>query len=110
VPVATVTWSAPADPADIKDYSLTWSNLLAGTETLTTSGWSLDATSVAAGVEVDHHDHTDTAAVLWVRAAVSEQNDVVFEPPGITAYATNTVTTSGGRTYQVSASWPVRQR
>jgi hypothetical protein len=80
-----LSWSAPKDPNDVKDYVLDWTQRLAG-DTLITSEWT-----IVEGEElvVDSNSYTDTHTTVWLSGGMD----------ATTAYILNRVTTDGGRTY-----------
>ncbi|MDX0141086.1 hypothetical protein GOC46_30410 [Sinorhizobium meliloti] len=84
-----LTWPAAKDPNEVKDYSLDWSDLLGGDDTITASTWTVSGT----GVMIDESSFTDTATTVWLSAGTL----------GATYNLLNRVTTSGGRTYDQTA-------
>ncbi len=74
-------------PQELLDYSLDWSAAL-GTETIVASGWS------ASGVTLSNETFTSTTTTFWVTGGVAGSGYEIL----------NTVTTSGGRTYQDSVT------
>lgn len=71
------------DPDATLDYSVDWSAQLDDGDTITASSWP----EVDDGITVDSHEHTDTAAVVWVSGGTA----------GTTYALTNRITTAGGR-------------
>ena len=77
------------DPDELLDYSLNWSQALAG-DTITTSDWVISDSSL---VE-NHSTNTSTATVIWLEGGALNQTYTV----------TNTIETAGGRTFQQSVN------
>ena len=108
--MASVTWDDPLDPAEDKDYSLDWSaEMTAVSDTIQSSTWALSPAAIAAGVESDQSSFDTTSTTLWLQVNPANQSDAAFDGAGSTFEATNTITTAGGRTYERSAEFTVRQ-
>jgi hypothetical protein len=98
------------DPAEDKDYSLDWSaEMTAVSDTIQGSTWALSPAAVAAGVESDQPSFDTTSTTLWLQVNLAKQSDAAFDGGGSLFEATNTITTTGGRTYERSAQFTVRQ-
>ena len=108
--MASVTWDDPLDPAEDKDYLLDWSaEMAAVSDTILTSVWSLSPAALAAGVESDQSSFDATSTTLWLQVNLAMQANAAFAGGGSHFEATNTITTTGGRTYERSARFTVRQ-
>lgn len=108
--MASLTWEDPLDPAEDKDYSLDWSaEMTAVSDSIQSSSWALSAAAVAAGVESDQSSFDGSSTTLWLQVNAGNQQDATFDGSGATFEATNTVTTVGGRTYERSAAFTVKQ-
>ena len=89
------------DPAEVLDYKADWSSeeaeggpWLEGGETIVTSTWA-----VTGGLVIDNQSQDSTTATVWLSGGT----------PG-TARATNTVTTSAGRTGERSLRFNIQDR
>ena len=71
----------PKDPEAILDYVSDWTKHL-GADTIATSDWTVT------GATIDSHSNTTKIATVWLSGGVV----------GTTIYATNRITTAGGRT------------
>ncbi len=83
-----MTFTTSKDPESVIDYAIDWSATLAQSDpddTIATSSWAADN-----GLIVDSDSKTDTIATVWVSAGNR----------GTIASLVNTITTTGGRTYQ----------
>lgn len=88
----------PHDPADVQDYTIDWSVLLAGeSETdLTSSSWSA---SYPPGLTISSTTATATTTVAWVTGG----------EPGRTYGLSNIITTVNGRTHERTIFIPCKQ-
>lgn len=73
------------DPADVADYQINWAELL-GADTITTSLWA-----ATGGLTVNSHTSSSTTTTVWLSGGNAGLQLV-----------TNTITTSGGRTFERS--------
>jgi hypothetical protein len=80
------------DPSDVVDYQIDWSALL-DTDTILTSVWVAPS-----GFTKTAETNTATTATVWLSGG----------PVGVQRI-TNTITTSGGRTFERSVELPVEQ-
>ena len=80
------------DPADVLDYQINWTDLLDG-DTIATSVWT-----VPVGFTTVSTSNTTTTATVWLSGGTVGVHQV-----------TNTVTTSGARTYERSVQLAVEQ-
>ena len=79
----SLSWTAPKDPDEVKDYGIDWSALLL-TDTISTSTWT-----VPVGITKNSDTHTTTATTIWFSGGTAG-----------TSYAClNRIVTNGGRTY-----------
>ncbi|KZK99134.1 hypothetical protein [Pseudovibrio sp. Ad26] len=83
----TLTWKAPKDPDDVKDYKLDWSARLGDMEEITSSEWL-----VPLGVTKGSDSHTQHVVTIWLRDGTAGEKYRI----------TNRVQTSQGRTYDQS--------
>ncbi len=79
----SLSWTAPKDPDEVKDYGLLWASLL-GTDTINTSTWT-----VPAGITKDSDSMTDTTTTVWLSGGTA----------GDSYFLLNRIMTAGGRTY-----------
>lgn len=108
--MASLIWEDPLDPAEDKDYSLDWSaEMTAVNDTIQSSSWALSSAAVAAGVENDQSSFDSTSTTVWLQVNLANQQDATYDGAGAIFEATNTVTTVGGRTYERSAAFTVKQ-
>ena len=82
--MAFQTWSAVKDPDEIKDYTITWTDLLEG-DTISTSVWDIPTGLT----EPTASSNTSTVSKIWIGGGTSGQSYNV----------SNSITTAGGRTY-----------
>lgn len=92
----SLTWPAPKDPNEVKDYRLDWSEFLGGEDTITGSTWTASGT----GLTINEDSFTDTATTVWLSAGTL----------GATYSLLNRVTTAGGRTYDQTARIRIRSK
>lgn len=78
-----LSWEAPKDPDEVKDYSIDWLKLL-GTDTIIASNWI-----VPSGLTKDSDSFSDSATIIWTSGGSA----------GESYSLTNRITTAGGRTY-----------
>ena len=78
-----LSWTAPKDPDEIKDYVVNWSALL-DTDTISLSTWILPV-----GITSLSESNTDTAASIFLTGGTA----------GETYLLNNRIVTDGGRTY-----------
>lgn len=78
-----LSWSAPKDPDEVKDYGIDWSALL-DTDTISTSTWTLPS-----GITKDSDSHTTTATTIWLSGGTAGESYSIL----------NRVVTVGLRTY-----------
>lgn len=69
--------------AAVLDYGRDWSDWLPTGDTIATSTWAVDA-----GLTLGAHDHDDTSTRVWLSGGTV----------GEAYWATNRITTAGGRT------------
>lgn len=78
-------WS-PKDPSEVMDYTINWTNLLVGAETISTSTWSVSPSGLTLGTESDATPNTS----IWLSGGTA----------GTTYMVNCRITTSGGRTHE----------
>lgn len=78
------------DPAEVKDYGIDWSALLADTETITTSTWTVPTGITAPATPTTAP--TATVATIWLSGGTA----------GTSYRITNHVLTSEGREFERS--------
>lgn len=86
------------DPADEENYGLDWSDNL-GSATITTSAWAVSPSGLTITGDSFSND-PQKLAIVWVEGGSA----------GVSYKATNTITTSNGRTVQRSILIPVDER
>ncbi len=86
-----LTWPSK-DPSEVLDYQIDWSPLL-DTDTILTSTWV-----VPAGLTIQSQSLTGTTATIWLSGGLEGYHRV-----------TNTIVTSGARTFERSVELAVRQ-
>ena len=78
-----LSWTAPKDPDEIKDYGIDYALLLL-TDTISTSTWTLPS-----AITKNSDSHTTTTTTIWLSGGTAG-----------TSYALlNRIVTLGGRTY-----------
>ena len=77
-----LTWQAPKDPDETKDYVVDWTTRLSG-DTIETSLWIAPD-----GIVIDSEENTTTETTIWLSGGTLGD---VYE-------LVNRVTTAGGRT------------
>lgn len=93
MPIFDKTWTH--DPNAVSDYTRNWSRWLATGDTISASTWILTG-----GLVIDAESFDDQSATVWVSAGAA----------GDVAYATNRITTVGGRTQDRTFRLIVRER
>jgi hypothetical protein len=86
------------DPSELLDYAIDWNDGWLATspaETISTSNWT-----VATGITKEDESNTTTTATVWLSGGTHGQEYL----------ATNTITTSDGRTGERSIKILVRNR
>jgi len=85
------------DPADVVDYTLDWSDVLSGSETITTSTWT-----VPTGITKDSDSEADTTTTIFLSGGTG----------GVEYLLTNKIVTNNAtaRTYEKSIIVPVIAR
>lgn len=78
-----LSWTAPKDPDEVKDYGINWADLLV-TDTISTSTWTLPA-----GITKDSDSKTSTATTIWFSGGTAGEVYLIE----------NKIVTAGGRTY-----------
>ena len=81
----------PKDPSDVLDYTINFTALLEGDETITTASF------VVSRVTLDSSAHSNTSVTFWLSGGT----------PGDASVAV-TITTSQGRTYERTAYLLIR--
>jgi hypothetical protein len=92
------SWRSPKDPEEVKDYKMDHSAVLETGETLSTSSWVIsgdDSVLVEDSNEIDGDQ-----AVIWLSGGTLNERYLL----------TNTVTTSEGRTYELSGYLKVKAK
>lgn len=84
----------PLSPGEEKDYSLDWEDKVEGDDAINSSTWV-----VPEGLSEEGSTYLNKSTTVWLTTSVTEGN---FE-------LINTVTTTGGRTYEQTARLRVRQ-
>jgi hypothetical protein len=84
------------DPTETLDYTVVWSQLLSG-DRIESSSWTANDATVTVQ---SNSTYTNTTATVWLSGGTANT----------TVEVTNTVTTSGGRTFVRSAILPVNSR
>lgn len=88
-------YMAPKDPQETADYAIDWAELLDDSETISTSSWAVSPT----GPTLSGAGTSGTRAYVFVAGGTAGTEYVL----------TNTIITSGGRTYEKSLVVPVLQ-
>lgn len=78
-----LSWDAPKDPDEVKDYGINWATLLS-TDTIATSTWT-----VPDEITMDSDSHTTTATTVWLSGGTAGESYSLL----------NRIVTAGGRTY-----------
>ncbi len=84
----------PKDPDSVLDYSIDWSQWLAG-DTLVSSSWT-----VPSGITIDSDTNDTTSTTIWVSGGTV----------GVTYNLQNRIVTAVGRTKDVSIDVPVAEQ
>jgi len=92
-----LTWPAVKDPDEVKDYRLTWTNMLTGGDTISSSVWTI---ATGTGLTIDSQATENAEAVVWLSDGVD----------GSTYTLLNEIVTTGGRTYQQSVKLRCRSK
>jgi hypothetical protein len=80
-----LSWPAPKDPDEVKDYGINWAQLL-GADTISTSAWSVTPVdNLTIGVD----SKTTNTTTVWLSGGTV----------GTSYQVQNRVVTTGGRTY-----------
>jgi type IV secretory pathway protease TraF len=93
------SWRSPKDPEEVKDYIMDHSAALEDDETIVTSSWVIagdDSVLVENSNEIDD----ETRAVIWLSGGTLNA----------TYLLTNTVTTSDGRTFELTGRLKVKAK
>jgi hypothetical protein len=90
------TWPAPKDPQEIKDYQINWRPLLGSDDTLATSSWSVDDDDT---LVINSSTNSLTVTNVWLSAGTLGS-----------CHVTNTVTTTGGRTYEQTVKLRIKEK
>jgi hypothetical protein len=107
---ALVSWPAPLDPSEIKDYRHSFqAELTAVGDTIATSTFILPADATAAGLEIASQAATSVGGVVFFQVNSSKQADAGWEA-GVTFDIRHQITTTGGRTYERSIKLTVKQQ
>lgn len=83
------------DPDAVSDYTRSWVRWLAAGDTIQSSSWT-----VTGGLVIQAESNDDETATVWVSGGT----------PGVECFATNTITTVGGRTDDRTIRILVRER
>jgi hypothetical protein len=92
------SWRSPKDPEEVKDYIMDHSAALEDGETISTSSWTIsgdDSVLVEDSNEID-----DERAVIWLSGGTLNVRYLL----------TNTITTSEGRTLELSGYLKVKAK
>lgn len=89
-------WDPVKDPNEIKDYSLDWTDMLEGGDTLISSEWSVTSGD---NLTILTEPFTDTHTIVWLSGG--EVGSYVL---------LNRVETFGGRTYDQSVKLKVKNK
>src|SRR6266542_2820116 len=111
MPAMPLTWVAPLDPQEIKDYSNSWqAEMTATSDTLTGSTFRLPSDAIAAGVLIHSQSMVGNVGVVFFKINVSDQGSVAWDSPGTIFRIPHQVTTAGGRTLEISIFLTVMQK
>jgi hypothetical protein len=91
-------WRSPKDPEELKDYIMDHSAMLETDETISTSSWAItgsDSVLVEDSSEID-----EERTVIWLSGGTLN----------VTYLLTNTITTSDGRTLELSGRLKVKAK
>lgn len=77
-------------PTEILDYTFNWGNILVTGEVISTSSWAVSPSGLT--INTPAASFTGSTTTVWITGGVS----------GTTYVVTNTIMTSGGRTFQES--------
>jgi hypothetical protein len=91
-------WRSPKDPEEVKDYIMDHSSVLEEDETLSTSSWAISGSDSL--LLEDSNEISGDQAVIWLSGGTLN----------VTYLLTNTVTTSDGRTYELSGRLKVKAK
>ena len=97
----SVTWITPKDPDEVADYAINWVNRLESGETVSTSSWTITSSTEASPTLTEDSNEIDgTRAVIWLSSGTV----------GVVYNVKNTITTSGGRTYEQTARLVLKEK
>lgn len=106
-----LTWTAPLDPDELKDYSNTWAaELTATSDTLVTSLFILPSDAIAAGLLIDSQGATATGGVVFFDVNVSDRGSNNWNNSGTQFRIRHQITTIGGRRLEISIMLQVAQK
>jgi len=90
-----LSWPAPKDPDEVKDYGLNWAAVLVD-DTIASSSWTI---TVGSGLTIDSSSYDDTSTTVWLSSGTIGGYELL-----------NRVTTAGGRTYDQTVKLRVRSK
>jgi hypothetical protein len=90
MPTTVPTFKVTKDPSEVLDYNIDYSKVfnIVPADAISTSSWAV--TSAATDISIDSSSHDGVIATAWLSGGT----------PGRRYWVTNTVGTTGGRTYE----------
>jgi hypothetical protein len=106
---ALVSWSAPLDPNELKDYTHSFAaELTRISDTIASSDFILSSDATTDGLTIDSQSATDTTGTVWLTVSEAKQADAGWEA-GKSYEVRHQITTVGGRTFERSIGITVKQ-
>lgn len=105
-----ISWTAPLDPHEIKDYTHSFvAELTATSDSISTSLFTLPSDAIAAGLTVHSQSLAATGGLIFLKVAAINQADAIWDNNGTQFRIRHTITTTGGRTLERSIMLTVKQ-
>jgi len=100
--MSKLKWRAPLDPVELKDYKIDWTaEMTATSDEIVSSLFELPAEAITDGLEISSQSNTTTDATVWLHVPDSgDRLSILGKGP---YEVENTVTTTDGRTLNVSS-------
>jgi hypothetical protein len=89
-------WKAAKDPQEIKDYQINWRPLLGSDDSIATSDWEVDNDDT---LIITSFSQSPTISNVWLSGGALGS-----------AHVTNTITTTGGRTYEQTVRLRIKEK
>lgn len=106
----SIAFASALDPSEIKEYTCNWATETNGAnDRIDTSSLSLSSQAIVAGVLIHATTNDNTSVTVWLKVDAALQGSNAWNGDGEAHTLVSRITTLGGRVFERTAAYTVRQ-